>query len=265
MNIANAYYRTTDFLRRIGALSKTPRESHPLIERYLSGEAENVQFYRGLSWARPQGEWGQHPEQDWQRYRNDEEKTYEAPLPLNAKWNGTQYEIDVYQSVSKYCSALDFYVETEVWIGRGRNIHAAPLWGWGDGAPPEYDVAELYSDDEYEYSCQSNYHHGDNYEEDKQSIKGAKHAFYPEERNLYGALFEDGVVTFFYNRHPVRQVKAKDVNKFSDYWNVIVQAGMKEQSVFTKDDVEGVLYSAKVYKDNEYSPLFESADDFIIA
>jgi len=265
MNVTNAYYRTTDFLRRIGALSKTPRESHPLLESYLAGEAENVQFYRGLSWAREQGEWGQHPEQPWQRYKNDEKNTYEAPLPLNAKWNGTQYEIDVYQSVNKYCSILDFYVETEVWIGRGRNIHAAPLWGWGTEVPPEYDVAELYSDEEHNYSCQSNFHHGDDYEENKKSIRAAKHAFFPECRNLYGALFEYDVVTFFYNRHPVRQVKADDVNRYSEYWNVIVGAGMKEQSVLTKDNVEGVLYSAKVYKNTKYSPLFESADDFIIA
>jgi len=265
MDFYNLRLRAVDTLRRWGVLKNYRRESNPLIDPYLNGKSEDIVFNKGLAYTRGQGEWGQHPIFWWQRWRNSPYE-YVAPLPLNAIWDKNIYNVDAYES--KYMFSWPIYIETEVSVGPARNLWCAPLWHIGESVPPEPDCAELYSDEKLKYSCQSNFHYGEGYAHDgkeSKSIRAAKHAFFPEERNRYGTLFEKDKITYFYNRHAVRVVRREDVdNNWSDIWNVIVGSGMKEDAIFTKDNMKGTLWSAKAYS-LKYEPTFQSPSDFLFA
>lgn len=248
MNWKNIKYRTVDTLRRWGVIKNYIRESHPLIEPYLKGQHENVEFSEGLEW----GEVGvptRHPKEPWY-YWVRKEANHVAPLTLSTKWTGTEYELDVYMSNKLYESPC--YVEVDVQVNPGKNMWFAPLWGWGNSVPPEYDCAEMYSDDNGRYSVQSNYHYGEGYAHDGKphaSVKARKHAFFYGKRNVYGTLFDERGITYFINRHPVRHLRMEDVDyNISSAWNVIVSAGMKKEALFTKEGIDGILWSAKVYK-----------------
>lgn len=247
MNLTNIKYRIADTLRRWGIKRNYRRTSHPLIEEYLNGTVEDVKFSKGLEWG-DEGVNTIHPKQPWQ-YWTKESANLEAPLRLNAEYEEGIYNLDVYMSNVLYSSPC--YIETDVWISEARHIHYAPHWSWGNTVPPEVDCAEVYSDEKGNNSVQSNIHHGQGYAHDGKpnaSIKGRKHAYFWGEYNRYGVLYEKDQITFFINRHPVRNVKKKDLQRWSDRWNVISGAGMKKESLSTKENVHGILREAKVYR-----------------
>lgn len=202
-------------------------------------ESEDVEFVLGHPWG------NNHPEQPhqwWKRGGN-----VELPRTVfDREYTTSSREISVLYGTKFYTG--ERYVEVVCSLPHGNNLWYAPLWGHADPTPPEYDVIELYSDENGVWKAESNFHFGLDYKDNKKNLKARD--FYLRDRGFhrFGVLFKEDYLEYYYNGRPFRRIDGSRIDhKHLEPMNVIVQSGIKKEKDMLDKPSFSTVESAKVY------------------
>ena len=235
-------------------------KSEPSTENMKLVVEDNFSIFDNSKWRVSQP-WGDfHPDSTYDYYGKNavsvdgklvlQQKYAPKEFDLNGKKITIPYSIGLVSSIEVY--GYGFY-EFDIQLPKGIGLWPAVWLTSGDSWPPEIDILEAYSDDNYNYgkSLQSNLHFG--IVPDNKNSGGIDHIVKdPLDKLKVSCLWTKDCIKIYYNGYLVRKITSEETLKwFRDKKMMIVlNNGIRSEYIPKIDNsitTEFFIYSFKLW------------------